>query len=239
MSRSDRDMDFPIPSELRSDGSRDRCWVNLSGWLEREAKVTRPTDHAMPASELGSARKILFQLQVEQHEHDEKYHREIARLSLHQRLNHMALHFAKYTGKIASAEDSEAIERVCVDALIISLSTANILNVDLWDTLAGDDHEYPGLLACGRSLAVAGGWNLADRAELVTAMAVAGGRVAAACEKIDHLEEISFRSEIKAGLGCLSAISLAYIAQCGHDPANAVRQRLDGVKRRLKLHGRI
>ena len=45
------------------------------------------------APEMGPAKKILFELQVAQHHHDETYHREIARLSLHQRLNHMALPF--------------------------------------------------------------------------------------------------------------------------------------------------
>ena len=50
-----------------------------------------------------SAETILFTLQLEQFEHDEKYHREIARLTTHHRLNHMALHFAKYTGQLADA----------------------------------------------------------------------------------------------------------------------------------------
>src|ERR1700744_5090150 len=90
------------------------------------------------ASNSGSAKNILFELQIEQHHHDENYHREIARLSMHQRLNHMALHFAKYAGKIACAENLTEVAPVYVDTLIIALSTANILNVEIWDHLAHD-----------------------------------------------------------------------------------------------------
>src|SRR5690348_13763017 len=96
-----------------------------------------------------SAKNILFELQVEQHQHDETYHREIARLSLHQRLNHMALHFAKYTGKVAAAPTIEVATPVFVDTLVIALSTANVLNVELWDLLEHQGQEYPGLIAFG------------------------------------------------------------------------------------------
>jgi hypothetical protein len=207
--------------------------------FEKEAEMTRVTDHARAASDLGSARKILFELQVEQHEHDEKYHREIARLSVHQRLNHMALHFAKYAGKIASSSEPASPLPVYVDALIIAISTANILNAELWDLLEQQDREYPGLLAFGRALAVNSEVDAADHSALVRKTTIAAGRIAAACEKIDHLEEISFRAEIRAGLAQISALSLAYISLQGIDPAHAVRQRLTQVKGRLKLHGRI
>ena len=48
-----------------------------------------------------SVRDELFTLQLEQLKHDEKYHRDIHVLPLHQRMNHMALHFAKYSGRIS------------------------------------------------------------------------------------------------------------------------------------------
>jgi hypothetical protein len=196
--------------------------------------------HTKAVPDHGSARKILLDLQVEQHHHDEKYHREIARLSVHQRLNHMALHFAKYTGKIAASADPACLTPVYVDMLIIAISTANILNIELWDLLERSDREYPGLLAFGRSLAVdVAVENPADQSLLVRKTAIASGRIAAACEKIDHLEEVLFRAEIKEGLAQLSALSLAYISVQGVDAGHAIRQRLNDVKQRLKLHGRI
>lgn len=187
----------------------------------------------------GSARKVLFELQVEQHHHDETYHREIARLSLHHRLNHMALHFAKYAGKIAIANNEQALVAVHIDIIIIALSTTNILNVQLWNILEHGDREFPGLVPFGRELATRLQKVLKDRAELLRENAIATGRIAAACEKIDHLEDISFRTEIVAGVRQLAMLSIAFLALQGVDPAEAVRQRLRGVKERLVLHGRV
>ena len=48
-----------------------------------------------------SAADELFALQIAQLKHDEFYHREIARLTVHARLNHMALHLCKYVGQLA------------------------------------------------------------------------------------------------------------------------------------------
>src|SRR5258708_36033321 len=205
----------------------------------QETNVARTADQPRAASDHGSAKKSMFELQVEQHEHDEKYHREIARLSVHQRLNHMALHFAKYTGKIAAGDDPGSILPVYVDSLIIAFSQSNILNIELWDVLEQHGREFPGLLAFGRSIAVDVSADLSDHSRLLRKTAVAAGRIATACEKIDHLEEILFRAEIKAGLAQISALSLAYISSQGVDPTYAIRQRLSEVKRRLKLHGRI
>lgn len=185
-----------------------------------------------------AAKDILFELQVEQHHHDETYHREIARLPLHQRLNHMALHFSKYTGRVASLPGVRETIPVYVDTLIIGISATNILNEEVW-SLLGHDQEFPGLLTFGRYLAGGAKLALEDRNELLRETAIAAGRIAAACEKIDHLEEIAFRSEIKAGLSKLLTLSLAVIASHGIDPADAARERLQGVKKRLKLHGRI
>ncbi len=209
--------------------------------LSQGAKVMSMTERAknFAPDAVASAKAILFELQVEQHHHDEVYHREIARLSLHQRLNHMALHFAKYAGKVAAAERIEDALPVYVDTLVIGLSMANILNAEMWGILSPANQEYLGLLPFGRALARQIGTDLEGRAELLRTTAIAAGQVAAACEKIDHLEEISFRADIKHGLSKLATISLAILAVHGIDPAAAIRSRLQSVKSRLKLHGRI
>lgn len=207
--------------------------------LRQEAKMMAMPDKAKAIAEPRSAQNLLLELQVEQHHHDETYHREIARLSLHQRLNHMALHFAKYAGKVAAADTIEGTVPVFVDTLIIALSTANILNARLWDILPANDREFPGLLAYGRALGVKFGDTINDRGTLLRETVIAAGRMAAACEKIDHLEEISFREEIRQSIARLSCLSLAVIASQGVDPAQAIRERLNNVKQRLFLHGRI
>jgi hypothetical protein len=196
-------------------------------------------EHITNRKASGTARAELFALQVEQHQHDEIYHREIARLSLHQRLNHMALHFAKYTGKIAVAEDSRSVSAVYVDVLVIALSTANIVNVELFDLLEKDGREFAGLLTFARSLASSMQSVIGDPHALLRATAVASGRMAAACEKIDHLEEISFRAEIRDCIAQFGSIALAFLSSNGIDPMQAARDRLGAVKKRLKLHGQI
>jgi hypothetical protein len=45
---------------------------------------------------------VMPDLQREQFAHDERFHREIVRLSTETRLKHMALHFCKYTGQFAT-----------------------------------------------------------------------------------------------------------------------------------------
>lgn len=186
----------------------------------------------------GSAQSMLFELQVEQHQHDEAYHREIARLPLHQRLNHMALHFAKYTGKVASLSRVEDVDPVYTDILIIALSTANILNTRIWNLLPHGDREFAGLMSFGLYLAQTNRC-VEMRDELLCESARATGQIAAACEKIDHLEEVSFRSEIKSGIASLATLALSLLAVHHVDPAAAVRSRLSEVKQRLLLHGRV
>jgi hypothetical protein len=193
----------------------------------------------IPRTDAASAKEALFALQVEQHHHDEGYHREIARLSLHQRLNHMALHFAKYAGKIAATRDKEALAKVYIDVFVIGLSTANILNAELSELVDQDRLEHPGLIPLGLSLAAEMKHEVASYDSLVRETAIAAGQIAAACEKIDHLEDIPFRAEIKRGVGRLATIALAFVSSEGIDMAEAVRARLADVKRRLKLHGRM
>lgn len=207
----------------------------------REAKLMGMTGHSMSTASpnAASARTILFDLQVEQHEHDEVYHREIARLPLHQRLNHMALHFAKYSGKIAAAADDAALAAVFTDVLIIAVSSANILNQELSALLVGDPGQHSTLLGFGRAAALTGGDIVSDRNLLLRETSIAAGRIAAACEKIDHLEDISYRTEFSLGIKRLAELSLAVLARHGVDPAYAVRHRLSDVRKRLKLHGRI
>jgi len=148
----------------------------------------------------------------------------------------MALHFAKYAGRLV-ASDRDLAANVYVDTLIIALSTANILNLNLWDVLAHGGCEYPNLLVYGRDLAR--GSSMQDSAELLRVYVSAAGRIAGACEKIDHLEEVSYRREIGAGIATLASLAIHSLAAQGLDPADAVHNRLAGVKARLKLHGRI
>jgi hypothetical protein len=110
-------------------------------------------------------------LQRTQYAHDMRNHFDILSLHKNDRLKHYGLHFAKYVGRLAR-EDAELkpIDRTLVDALLVSLSTANTLHQDL------SRHSFT--FTTGR-----------QQIDSLRNLADAAGRFADACEKIDHMEE--------------------------------------------------
>jgi hypothetical protein len=162
-------------------------------------------------------------LQLAQFKHDETYHREIARLSTQDRLKHMALHFAKYAGNLAEAdEDNDALEKAVTDTFIIAVSTANILNLRLSDAL-------PHLL----------GSESVTAAPFARTLAIHAGRMAAACEKLDHLEDFSFRSVIRESALALVRAAVTEARRRRWDIRSLSVSRLAGVKQKMIFHGKV
>lgn len=163
----------------------------------------------------------LDQIQLEQFKHDEMYHREIARLSTQDRLKHMALHFAKYAGNLAEADaDEAAIKKTVIDTFIIAVSTANILNLRLSDVVQqGDSND------CGFGFA--------------RTLTIRAGKMAAACEKLDHLEDFPFRPTIRESAVALIEAAAREAVIRGWDIADLVRLRLAGVKQKMIFHGQL
>lgn len=161
------------------------------------------------------------QLQLEQFKHDEAYHREIARLNTQDRLKHMALHFAKYAGNLAEAgEDETALKKAVTDTFIIAVSTANTLNVRLSEFIVGTAKSV-------RSMS------------FPTLLAVYAGRMAAACEKMDHLEDIAFRPIIRDSAVALVEAAVEEADRHGWSIGDLVRTRLAAVKQKMIFHGRL
>lgn len=164
---------------------------------------------------------VLDRLQWEQFEHDEKFHREIARLTVQDRLKHMALHFAKYAGEfITAVEDEARRKRLATDVFVIAISTANVLNMRLSDRISFPDATL-------------------DAQEFLFSLAVNAGRMAAACEKMDHLEDYPFRTEIAAALVQLATAAVAYAKGRGWNLEALVHDRLQPVKEKSIFYGRI
>ena len=164
----------------------------------------------------------LDQLQQEQFFHDENYHREIARLTVQKRLTHMALHFAKYAGYLAEDCDSAKENRVIVDILIIGISCANILNLRLSQTLNFEFVVDPSIESdFGRQLTIA------------------TGRMAAACEKLDHLEAFPYRSEIQESVVQIVQSALLLHAYRKSDVEALVRERLAGIRSKSLFNPKI
>lgn len=162
----------------------------------------------------------LDRLQWQQFEHDEKYHREIARLTVQDRLKHMALHFAKYAGSLTDAPEDEAVRRLVTDIVVIAISSANILNLRL-----SDQHNA---LRSAR-----------QGSELATAITIGAGRMAAACEKMDHLEAFPFRERISESVLELLSQALSHAEAKDWDVEGMVAARLQPVKEKSIFFGKL
>ncbi|MGE3916619.1 MAG: hypothetical protein AB7F78_13060, partial [Hyphomicrobiaceae bacterium] len=107
----------------------------------------------------------LLRMQREQYLHDRRNHADVMSLPRGDRLKHYGLHFAKYVGRLARSLDEVPEHRTPVDVLLIALSAANTLQINLATT------NLRPTVGIGDDLR-----RFAD----------AVGRFADACEKIDH-----------------------------------------------------
>ena len=162
---------------------------------------------------------VLDRLQWEQFEHDEKYHREIARLTVQDRLKHMALHFAKYAGEIFAEPSEDKFRRLVTDTLIIGISAANTLNIRLAD-IVGQAHT-------------------GDTSEFGRQLVIASGRMATACEKLDHLEDFPFRPHIAGEVVKIIDAALAVFMDKGWDAPISIKDRLVPVKAKSIFYGTL
>ncbi len=158
--------------------------------------------------------------QLAQFAHDETYHREITRLPLQQRLTHMALHFAKYAGRLHDSPSDDEFRRTAVDCLVIATTCANALNLDL---------------AAGFVADTGGGLT---RAHFVRQMSVAAGRMAAACEKLDHLEDFPFRATLASETQNILSACVDLFGAEGWSPDAEIAERLRPIKAKAFFHGK-
>ncbi|MBY8332387.1 hypothetical protein [Qipengyuania pacifica] len=175
--------------------------------VNSEASSNRPVSLDWPA------------IQFAQFEHDEKYHPEISRLPVQDRLRHMTLHFAKYAGRLSEGPTDADFERLATDALIIGISCANTLNIDLskvGDAISPDQRD-----------------------EFARQMTVYAGRMASACERLDHLEDFPFRPTLAEQVLKVISASLGVFFSNGWSPVEKMRERLAAVKAKKLFHGKL
>lgn len=186
---------------------------------------------------MNSIQEQLFNLQTAQLDHDELFHKEITRLNIHQRLNHMALHFAKYSGKICNSIlnslDEQILRKTIIDSFIIAITCANILNLRISDKLiSSGEQEYSSLSDLGQDIAKWLKINTQDPLWLVKTFPVATGSFAKACESIDHLEPYAYRESITDSVVRICLLMLTAAAHYKIDLVSAVPLRLNDVKRK-------
>ncbi|MEZ4720291.1 MAG: hypothetical protein R2813_00265 [Flavobacteriales bacterium] len=186
---------------------------------------------------MSGVQEQLFDLQVAQLKHDELFHKEITRLGIHQRLNHMALHFAKYSGKICdcvlNTPDEQNLKRIIIDSFIISVTCANILNFRISDRLISlEEQKFSSLVDLGDDLINRLGIDMHDPLWLVRVFPVVVGEFAKACESVDHLESFSYRESMIDSAARICSLMLVAASQLKVDLVSEVSLRLDEVKKK-------
>jgi len=159
-------------------------------------------------------------VQIAQFDHDEKYHREISRLTVQDRLRHMSLHFAKYAGRLWEENGDDERQKTVIDSLIIAVSTANILNINLATA------SIPASSNCGDT-------TFARR------LSVAAGRFAGACERLDHLEDVPYRKILSAEMLAILGACLDAARAEGWCPVSEMRDRLRPIKAKSIFFGKL
>ena len=129
----------------------------------------------------------------------------------------MALHFAKYSGSLAANPNESELRRLVTDIFVIALSSANILNIRLADRHNEFSDE--------------------TQVDLPTAVAVSAGHMAAACEKMDHLEAFPFREKIDEAVMELLKTTMTFSSTQGWDLTEMVHERLQPVKEKSAFYG--
>jgi len=178
--------------------------------------------------------KELQVLQWKQLQHDERYHKEICLLSVHHRINHMTLHFAKYSGQLINAEfesDLLQADRCCLDALIIATSTANILNIKLSSKFDDQNGAISNVDRLATQLAL-------DKEityqSLSRNMAIVTGQFAKTAESVDHLEAFPYRENLTNLTLKLFSLLLAgcKLAKTPESVENRIQQRMLGIEQK-------
>lgn len=195
----------------------------------------------------------LFEVQLQRLEHDEKYHKEIYSLSVQNRITHVCLNFAKYTGQISeivcseeSIEGNDKLKRTIVDIFASVTILANILNTKLSDGI--DEIEIKAFYSIkDLSLGLAKSENI-EESDIngylnwyLNSIAVANGKIAKACEKLNTLEAYPFQEEVRKGLVRVFKSTLIISSYLDYDlplPYLA-KKRLSEVAERSIFHEKL
>ncbi|MCH8490342.1 MAG: hypothetical protein LAT81_10500 [Oceanicaulis sp.] len=173
----------------------------------------------------------LLELQREQVQHDEQFHKEIVRLSAAERIKHIVLHLAKYHCHLQlNWGDEAARNRVITDSLIMCLSGLSMLNrhvADTWAQLTDEDIALLDRASSGKDDVA---FNRAYAKFLVSG--------AAAAEKLDHIESHDYRGAFVLCFSGVSNLCHTYLKNTVNlNPSLTVRERLLEVKKKSIFFG--
>jgi len=195
----------------------------------------------------------LITLQNEQFKHDQNYHRDILYMSYQERFKHDALHYGKYSGRLAqllveksgSEHNQAVIKKTLVDAFIIVLHSAEMLHMELESFLKEK-------LEVDRDLSITeltdilkenspdlyASLNVNDEKEkilnLMLKLTVLGGWMQKAAEELDHMVGIP-GDDIRNWTCDLLIILLLAGSVWSVDYEKDVRNRWDDIAKKTKF----
>lgn len=165
---------------------------------------------------MNKALKTLSSLQARQRKHDVRAHQDIFYLPYPERIKHLTFHVAKYAGRLANPHPpKDIVHQTLVDAFIITLSATDILKINLAEAVqkrvgAGSCNDLSQL---GRLLLQADGEPAEPVLWCLRVLATIAGRMAKACESLDHMEPVPYRSMLTESVIdlCVSTIEASYL----------------------------
>ena len=180
-----------------------------------------------------SATKILRNLQARQREHDVRAHQDIYYLPYPGRMKHLTFHVSKYAGRLAKGNLPGAeFNRTLVDTFIITLSAADVLRIDFSEVLNrwAKVTEHADLTSLGLALREQDcrvddlqDWYFRKLADVA-------GRMAKACESLDHMEAVPYRDVLSEAVIDLCRATIATSATLSLDLVMAVGQRWEAIE---------
>ena len=185
----------------------------------------------------------LTRLQIQQREHDEKYPVEITHLSNHHKICHMALHYCKYGGQLYEELQrgnkvlSERAITLVTDSLIITLACANMFNLRLADTLdSNENYSFYSLTEYCRDLARQLIPTFTSCDFIQGEYIMIAGRIAKACEAIDHLEALSYCETLSVHIVSMAKLLLSINGFYDLPTAHLIEERRASVQQRNIFH---
>ncbi len=188
-----------------------------------------------------TARAELENLQFNQLDHDQKFHPDILCLPTQRRINHMVLHFAKYSGKFAIAkqnQDRDLLIDTIVDTFIISIATANIFGLRISDIPDIEKHSSDVSIAeLAKHLVTTSNASEDNIFSYVCeGVAIEAGKMSKAIESLDHLEEYPYKETLVASLQELFKIVFVSAFYIGINLIDKVHFRLVDVERKSMFY---
>src|SRR5215216_5400827 len=180
-----------------------------------------------------SATKALRNLQARQREHDIRAHQDIYYLPYPHRMKHLTFHITKYAGRLAPRDAADAtFIRTLVDAFIISLSAADVLHIDFSEALNkwGKVDQDTNLIDLG--LAMRNQDSKADGIQdwYFRKITDVAGRMANACESLDHMEPFPYRDVLSEAIIDLCRVTVIAAAVRSIDLTASVGERWEVIE---------